>query len=495
MAVEKTKTVYTALDSLPYGDGIPEYESPNIRGVRLPDGVKGSALTRDVLMLAWPSLLELILTQLTSMVDQMMVGHLPGEEGIVALSAVGLAAQPRFLLLLMMIALNTGVTAVIARYRGQQNFEKANQTYEQAMIMNIVLSGIFTLVGLSISKYLIAFMGAGGVTQETLNQADIYLRIQLYGFIPLCMTTTTTASLRGVGDTRMPLFYNSVANIVNVIGNYVLIYGKFGFPKMGVAGASLATIIGQCVACVIAVSVSLSGKRSIKIDLKKKFKFDKAIFSNIVNVGVPATLDQLCLRIGMIIFVRTVAGLGEVAYATHNVLMSILGMTFMMGNAFSTASTTMMGQSLGKRRVDMAALYMRYTRKIGRYASIALGIALIFLRVPVIAMYNNTPEVINTGKQIIVLMACIQPIQSDTFIVAGGLRGAGDTRYTAKITAFSMLFLRNVISIFAVSVLDLGLWGAWIAIVLEQFVRAALINRRYFSGKWRDIRMADNKKS
>lgn len=491
MSETKTaKTVQTALDSLPYGDGIPEYENAQIKGVRLPDGVKGRSLMRDVLMIAWPSLLELILTQLTSMVDQMMVGRLPGQEGITALSAVGLATQPRFLLLVMMIALNTGGTAVIARYRGQQNAEKANQTYRQSMILNIMLSGFFTVVGLILSEPLVRFMGAGGITEETIQQAVVYLRIQLIGFIPLCMTTTTTAALRGVGDTRTPLVYNTTANVVNVIGNYLLIYGKLGFPKMGVAGASLATIIGQTAACCMAMYVSVSGKRYIHLNLKN-FRFDKVILSNVVNIGVPAMIDQLCLRVGMILFVRNVAGLGDTLYATHNVLMSILGMTFMMGQAFATASTTLMGQSLGKRRADMAALYMRYVRRLSLIGTSTMGVLLFIFRAQVISLYNNTPEVIATGSQIMLLMALMQPIQGDTFIVAGGLRGAGDTKYTAVVMAITVLCVRNIMGQILIHMLDLALWGAWLSMVIDQVVRALLMTRRYYSGKWREIRLAE----
>ena len=493
MSKEIEKTVHTVLDDLPYGDGIPEYENAEIRGVRLPDGVKGSALMRDVLMIAWPSMLELILTQLTSMVDQMMVGHLPGQEGITALSAVGLAAQPRFLLLVMMIALNTGGTAVIARYRGQQNQAKANQTYRQSMVLNFLLSGFFSIVGIILAEPLVRFMGAGGITQETIEQATVYLRIQMYGFIPLCMTTTTTAALRGVGDTRTPLIYNTVANVVNVIGNYLLIYGKFGFPKMGVAGASLATVIGQCAACGMALYVSLSGKRYIKINLKEKFRFDRVILSNVVGIGAPAMVDQLCMRVGSILFVRTVAGLGDMLYATHNVLMNIMGMTLMLGQAFATSSTTLMGQSLGKRRADMAALYMRYVRRLGIYISVVMGCTLAILRAQVISLYNSTPEVVAVGSQIMFIMAILQPFQTDQFIVAGGLRGAGDTKYTAMVTAVTVLLTRNIVSWFAVNILEMGLWGAWIAIISDQIVRTGLVNARYLSGKWRHIRLAEKR--
>lgn len=489
----KKKVVHTVLDDLPYGDGIPEYENAPIRTVRPPDGVKNSALMKDVFTIAWPSLLELVLTQLTGMVDQMMVGRLPGQEGIAALSAVGLATQPKFLLFTMIVAMNTGATAVIARFRGQQNQQKANNTFTQALLLNFLMSGVFMVLGLVYAEPLIRFMGAGGITQETVDLAVTYLQIQLYGFIPVCLTATVTAALRGVGDTRTPMIYNMVANVVNVIFNYALIYGKLGCPKMGVAGASLATVIGQCVAFLMAVWVILSGRQYLSLNFKEKFSFDKNILKDVVTIGVPSMVEQLFMRAGAIIYVRTVAGLGDVMYATHNVLMSILSMSFMMGQAFATAGTTLMGQSLGKRRSDMAALYMRQCRMLGMYISLAMMVLMVIFRHQLIALYNSSPEVIEMGGQIMLLMAVMQPLQSEQFIVSGGLRGAGDTKYTAMVVAITVLGVRNAVGILMVNVLQWGLWGAWFAMGADQIVRTVLMRRRYFSGKWRSILVASRK--
>ena len=486
MAAEKT--VKTVLDILPYG---PEgQEGKPIRGAKLPEGVKRSALLRDVVLIAWPSLLELILTQLTGMVDQMMVGRLPGQEGIMALSAVGLATQPKFLLMAMIIALNVGSTAVIARFRGQQDAAGATQAYRQSVLLNLLISSAVMVLGYIFAEPLVRFMGAGGISSETISFSVQYLRIQMLGFVPLALTATTTAALRGVADSRTPLMYNTIANVVNVIFNYALIYGKLGFPRMSVAGASLATVIGQCVAFVISGYIMLSGKRYICLSLRGKFTFDRKIMRNVASIGAPSMAEQLFMRAGAIIYVRTVAGLGDTMYATHNVLMNILAMSFMLGQAFGTSGTTLMGQSLGKRRSDMAALYMKECRFLGLIISVILLVAMALLREEFIAMYNSTPEVVRIGGQIMLLMAALQPIQTDQFIVSGGLRGAGDTRYTAAVTAVTVLVFRNVLGLLAVDVLGWGLWGAWIAMGADQCLRSVLMLHRYYSGKWQNIRLS-----
>ncbi len=492
-------TIETAVDLIESGEiSSGELNSP-VRRSPLPSGVTEKRVLRDVVVIALPSLVELVLTQLTGIADQIMVGRLPGREGVLALSAVGLAAQPKFLLMTMIQALNVGATALIARFRGQQDRAKANRVFSQAIALNLMISTVFMLLGIVLAEPLIRFMSGEGKLEETTIKAGVdYFLIQMYGFIPLCVGFTITASLRGIGETKLPLFYNTLANVINLFFNYVMIYGRLGCPKLGVVGASIATVIGQTAAFVIAMAVVFDKKQYINLRIKEKFRFDLPLIRSLASIGVPSMIEQLLLRAGIIIYTRTVAGLGEVMYATHQVLMSVQAMTFMIGQAFANAATTLMGQSLGKRRYDMAAVYMRRTRMIGILSGVLLGALAILLRRELIAVFNDTPEVIETGAGILFLLAFSQPFQSDQFIVSGGLRGAGDTRYTAVVIAVTVLGVRSGLGLLAVKVFDWGLWGAWIALMADQLLRSALMALRYRSGKWKKtaaIRFASADKS
>ena len=481
------RTVRVVLDDLPYGQPSEQEINGPIGRIRIPEGVRKDRIYRDIILIAWPSLVELVLTQLTSIADQIMVGRLPGQEGINALAAVGLAAQPKFLLMTMIQALNVGATAMIARFRGQQNRERSNLVFKHAMILNLFMSLLFMVLGLFFCEQLIRFMGGSGISEETLKLGDDYLRIQLYGFIPLCLAITVTAALRGIGDTRTPMIYNTIANVVNLLFNYIMIYGHFGVPKMGVAGASWATIIGQTVAFGIAMWVSFGKKHYVYLDFKEKFRFDTDLMGRVVGIGIPSMLEQLFMRAGIIIYTRQVTGLGDLIYATHQVCMSIQSMSFMMGQAFANAATTLMGQSIGKRRYDMSAVYMRLTRNLGIAASFVLMALMVFFNEEIIGLFKDSAEVIALGAPILILLAASQPFQADQFIVSGGLRGAGDTRYTAIVTAITVLGVRSLVCIALISVFHLGLWGAWIALVADQCMRTVLMGMRYHSGKWKQI--------
>ncbi len=482
---DTTRTVKTVLDSLPYGT----YEDPAANGrVRfrpLPEGVGTRSLLRDAVMIAWPSFIELVLSQLTGMADQIMVGRLPGEEGIMALSAVGLSSQPKFMLMTMMIALNVGATAMIARFRGQQNREKANQAFRMALLMNLSLSILFMVIGIIWDRPLIRIIAGSGITDETFAMAVDYYRIQMIGFVPLCLTFMITASLRGIGDTVTPLIYNTAANVINLFFNYVMIYGHFGCPKMGVIGASWATVIGQTCAFAMAAWAVLNKKHYIYLDFKEKFSFDAGILKSIVSIGIPSMIEQVFMRIGIILYTRQVAGLGDTLYATHQIAMSIQAMSFMVGQAFGTSSTTLTGQCIGKRRYDMAEHYMRTIRMLGLVVSIGLMLALTFFNRQLIGLYNTNAEVIAIGGQILLFLAVVQPFQTDQFIASGGLRAAGDTVYTAGVIFVTTLGVRPLLCWVLVNVAGLSLYGAWIALAVDQTVRSLMMMIRYGRGGWK----------
>ncbi|GAA6514954.1 MATE family efflux transporter [Merdimmobilis hominis] len=447
----------------------------------IPEGYTSRQLYNDVIQIAWPSCVELLLTQLASMVDLMMVGQL----GAWALTSVGLSTQPKFLVMTMFMALNVGATAMVARFKGAGDQENANVILRQALVLSLILSTIAAVVGYIFAPQLIQFMGS--TEEATLIGGTQYLRIQMIGIPAVALTSVVTATMRGIGNSRIAMIYNIIANVVNVIFNYLLIGGNLGFPRLEVVGASLATILGQFVAFGIAVYMILRPKSYLRIKRGDSFKFDLPMIKRIVNVGIPAMIEQLLMRAGMIIFSKTVAGLGTVAFATHQVCMNIQALSFMNGQAFATSATSLMGQSLGKKRPDLAQAYCHRARRLGMMVSLFLGVVFFFFGGPIVALYNDDPMIVAEGAKMLMIVAITQPLQSSQFILAGALRGAGDTRATAYITFLTVLVVRPLLAIFLINSMNMGLLGAWVAIAVDQLIRSTLVLFRFNSGKWKKI--------
>lgn len=486
--MKTNERLQTTLDHLPYGD-IDVSGDLKVTN-KIPEGVKSKELYQDIIRIAWPSFVELLLTQLASMVDLMMVGSMGGTShpkiGTLALAAVGLTTQPKFLLMGAFIAMNTGITALVARNKGTNDAKQANLVVRQGLMFTFCITIILSILGVVFARPMVIFMGSteGLVTKW----ATQYLQIQMAGFLTMALTSTVTAALRAVGDSKTCMIYNLIANAINVVFNWLLIYGNCGFPEWGVAGASLATVIGQFVAFIIAFAVLIRGNGFLKLEFKLGFMPDKNVLGNIINIGLPAMAEQLLMRAGMIIFAKTVASLGTTPYATHQVCMNIQALSFMTGQAFAVSATSLMGQSLGKRRVDMAQAYCSRTRSVGFAFSLLLAVVFVFFGSQIVSLYNSDAEIIKMGGKIMLFVAFLQPFQSSQFIIAGGLRGAGDTKTTAAITFITVLLVRPLVAIIMVR-LGFGLYGAWFAMACDQILRSALVLGRYQIGKWKLIKL------
>ena len=475
------KHIDMALDLVEDGNDV---HIDHITKNQLPNNITSKMLYKDIVNIAWPSVLEMTLTQLASMVDLMMVGQL----GPWALSAVGLTLQPKFLLMIMFMSMNVGATSMVARYKGAGNQEKANLILRQALLLTITFSIIASVIGYIFSEPLVKFMGA--TDSETLTGGTNYLKIQMVGFTFMALTTTITATLRGVGDSRTAMIYNLTANVVNVIFNYLLIEGNFGFPRMEVAGASLATIIGQLVAFLYAFSYITKGNQYLHLRFRDGFKPDIASLKQIFSIGIPAMIEQLVMRIGIIIYSKTIATLGTIAFAAHQVCMNIQSISFMNGQGFAVSATSLTGQSLGKNRSDMAHAYVMRTRRIGMIVSIIMGTIFVIWGGKIVSLYSDDATVIANGARIMMLVGLSQPFQSSQFILAGALRGAGDTKATAIITFITVLIVRPGLAIILINYMHLGLVGAWVAFVADQLLRSLFVLLRYNTGKWKNIKIS-----
>jgi len=438
-----------------------------------------------IVSLAWPALVENIFTSIMSMVSMMMVGRLANSAQ--AIAAVGLVTQPRFIMLSIFMAMNIGTTAIIARCKGANDPDSANNALRQALILTAGFTFVLCGLMLAFNEYIIRFI-AGNMDEETIQLGIDYMRIQIWGFPTMSLTFAMNAALRGAGNTRATLFNTSAANVANVLFSFLLIYGHFGFPRMEVSGASLAVVIGQTVGLMSATFVLLQGKQYIKIR-PRGWKIDFTMIKRIWNIGLPALFEQVVMRVGMLWFAVIVAGLGTIQFAAHMVAMNTQMLSFTTGMAFGTAATTLVGQSLGRERPDLAQQYVRMTNNLGIIVSTIIAVMLFVFSRPLTALYTNELEVMNLASQMIMIVALSNPISNARFVYVASLRGAGDAKFTLVITFIGILVARPAIALMLVNIFNLGLHGVWIALVSDSVICYFLAYFRYKGGKWTKIKV------
>ncbi|HWR12378.1 MAG TPA: MATE family efflux transporter [Rectinemataceae bacterium] len=452
--------------------------------------MKISPLYRTVLTLAAPAVVELVLTSATSLADTIMVGKL----GAYAISAVGLTSQPRFIMLATFIALNVGTTALVARFKGQGNKGDAELVTTQSIILAFFIAILLSVFGTVFARPMVRFMGAG---PDTVEAATSYFRILMLGFVPTVLPIAISALLRGVGDTRISMKYNLTANLVNIFFNYLLIYGKFGFPRLEVAGAAIATVIGNTAGCGMAFWAILGtpfrkpGKAAsefIELHFTRKncvpnFPMLKRLF----KIGLPSAAEQLALRVGLLLYTLTITALGTKVFAAHQIALAILNLSFVVGQAFGIAATSLTGQALGRGDPEGARTASVACQKMGALIAAFFGLCMIVFRVQLVRLFSDDPEIIILGASVMMLSGLIQPFLASFQIYAGALRGAGDSLYPAISMAIGILCIRPGLAYLLINVFSMGLFGAWLALVVDQMARFVFIAIRYRKGKWIDI--------
>ncbi len=437
---------------------------------------------KDIFKIALPCMLELMLIQLTGQIDLMMVGDL----GTTAISAVGVAGQPIMILSMLFTALNVGTTAIVSRYRGAGDYKNANNALRHAILLNIVAGMLMGVLGYFFAEPLVRLTGA--TDGEMLDLAVGYLRFRIIGLVPEGAKAAITASLRAVGNSRSALFYNTTANCVNVLFNYLLIFGKWFFPEMGVDGAALATSIAQITADVISVAIIIKGKSGLKLSYKG-FRLSRNILSNIVKVGLPSMMEQLIFRAGILIYTRMAVSLGEISYAGHQILLNIVSVTTIVGQAVGMTTAPLTGQCLGRKEPERAKQYNRcaFWMLFGMY--VVCGIMYFFFGTTVMRLYVDDMRVIEAATGAMKLIGLYMPVFAVHQTFVGALQGAGDTKPVAIIMMCTVLFLRPVLAYIGKDVLSLGLMGLHIATCIEQCLRSALTFIRYSTGKWKTIKL------
>lgn len=440
------------------------------------------ALRKQILTLAFPVLIEQTLITLVSMADMIMVGRL----GPWAITSVGLSNQPTFVAMSVFMALNVGATALVARFVGAGEKKEASRVACQALMIATIMGIVLGLIGYAYAREILLFMGA---EDDVIGPGTDYFRMICMGLPAAAVMISLTAALRGTGDTTTPMTVNILANLVNVVGNYLLIYGHFGFPRLEVKGAALATTLSRFVACTYMLYHIAKGDKNIQISRGDSFRFDLKIIKRILNVGIPAALEQAVMRSGQMTFARIVSSFGTITYAAHQIAINIEGFSFTPGTAFQIAATTLVGQSLGAKDPDKAERVGWETAKIGALTGVATFLIYWFSGKYFAHLYTDDLTVIGLASGALKIIALVQPFMLTNFILSGGLRGAGDTKWTLYITMAGFWGLRvGAAYLFAIK-MSMGLYGAWIGMALDMVGRCTLTFLRFRAGGWKHIRV------
>ncbi|MDV5121064.1 MAG: MATE family efflux transporter, partial [Candidatus Scalindua sp.] len=325
--------------------------------------------------------------------------------------------------------------------------------------------------------------------EEVVALGSSYLKIVLGFFIFRLIVLTGTSIFRGAGDTLTPMIITLIMNCVNILFNWLLIFGIWIFPRMEVVGAAWATSIAYTVGAVLIFYKLLSRKSILTISFRNIIAVNKSIIKRILRVSLPATLDASLTQMGYLFFIKIIAMLGTVALAAHQIAIRIEALSFMLGFALAVATATIVGQSLGAGKPELARLSMRKNCQIalammGFFAFIFLAFAK-----PMAMVFHPEQDVLALAAYCVMIAALEQPALAIYMVYSGGLRGAGDTLSPMIITIVGTLcFHLPVAYVFGI-VLEWGLPGIWFGAALGWILRAIAVYILFRRGRWRRIKV------
>ena len=448
----------------------------------LPQKIIGSTdneAYRRVLTLAWPAVGEQLLNMAIGLVDTFLVGHLGAE----AVAAVGLANQAVLLATVFFASVAVGVTALVARHIGAREPDQARVILHQGYLIGAVV-GLFTMaLGFSLA---VPTMQVLQSPPEVIEYGATYLRIVSLTFLLASWMFIGNAALRGSGDTRTPMLVMLAVNVVNIVVAAVTIYGLGPIPPLGVAGSALGAAAGRGAGGLAVTFVLLRGRGSLRLKLSQLVP-DLVQLKRILNIGLPAGVEQLFMRLGFMTFTMTVAALGTKAFAAHQLALQGESISYMPGFGFAAAATTLTGQGLGARDPQRAKSDAQLAQRLAVLSMCIMGVVFFTFAPQIIGLFIQDPEVIALGVWPLRLVAFSQPMLATSMVLSGALRGAGDTRSTLVITSGGLWLVRVPLALWLAP--WHGLIGAWIAMGVDLNLRGLACWLRFRSGRWAQVQV------
>jgi putative MATE family efflux protein len=425
-----------------------------------------------IFQFAAPMLLGNIFQQLFSVIDAIVVGNYIGKE---ALAAVGASFPIIFMMVSLIIGLVMGTTVVIAQYFGAKDFVRVKRAIDTMYIYSAGAGVITTVAGLLLAEPMLRLLG---LPEEIMPQAVLYLRIYFGGIIIFFGYNGTSAVLRGLGDSKTPLYFLIIATVANII--LVLLF--VGVFKWGIAGAAYATLLANGIAFGLAIYWLNKTHKLIRIAISG-LHFDREIFIQSIRIGLPTGIQQTFVALGNLAIMGIVNTFGTNVIAGFSVASRLDSLAMIPAMSFSQALSTFVGQNIGANKVSRIKKGLRSTVKMSGAITIATTLIIVLWGHVIMSLFTKDAEVIRLGDQYLTIVSIFYILFTLMFIYTGIMRGAGDTLIPMFFTLISLWLIRIPLAYFLAH--RIGVTGIWWAIPTGWLIGLTLAFLYYKTGRWK----------
>lgn len=414
-----------------------------------------------IILFAIPLMLSGILQLLFNAADIIVVGRFAGSQ---SLAAVGSTSSLINLLVNVFIGLSVGANVLVARYYGAHSYKDLEETVHTAMLVAVVSGTVLIAVGVGLARPLLELMGT---PEDVLPLASLYMRIFFVGMPASLVYNFGSAILRGVGDTRRPLYFLLLAGIINVVLNliFVIVF------SMGVAGVALATVVSQCVSAVLIVQCLIRSDGFYRLNLKR-LRVVKSKLSEIVTIGFPAGLQGAIFSVSNVLIQSSINSFGSIAMAGNTASSNIEGFIYTSMNAVYQTALSFTSQNYGAKQFKRMTRILLYCLGLVTVVGVVMGYGAVFAGTTLLSFYSPDPEVIRYGMYRLTLIGTTYFVCGWMDTMVGGLRGMGCSVIPMFVSLTGACALR-VVWIYTVFAMDRSLETLYLSYPVSWAITAA----------------------
>lgn len=389
-------------------------------------------LKNQMIHIALPIMLQNLILSLINLSDVFMIGRV----GEIEIAAVGLSNQIQFLFVLFCMGINNAGSIFIAQYFGRGENKKIKTVLAISLTVSVILASIFSLLAFFMPETLMKMYTKD---VRVITSAVPYLKIIAISYVFTAFTIVYSTLLRSMGNTKMAMYASFVTLLVNVVLNYLLIFGNFGFPKLGVAGAALATAIARLFELLTIIIVSKKKKYDISLKPEHYLTITRDFISNFFKTGLPVIGSHVVWSLGTTVLFMIYARVGTEAVTAMNISGSFAGIAFIAIVGIGSAVGVIVGQEIGKGNFDNSYKLSKEMLKINGILGLTVGFIIFISAEFLVSFYNIPPEIKKISANIIRVLAVFFPIKALNFTnMVGILRAGGDTKRIMIIDILAM---------------------------------------------------------
>ncbi|APT49086.1 transporter [Bacillus safensis] len=432
--------------------------------------------------LTWPIFIEISLYMLMGSADTLMLSQYSDN----SVAAVGVSNQLLNLLIVMFSFITTGTTIVIAQLLGADRKQEATQVAYVSLGTNFLISFFISLLMFMLAVPILNMMG---LSSELMPDAAVFLQIVgLLSFIQ-ALIMTYSAILKSYGYTRDTMYVTIGMNLLNVAGNYLVIFGPFGFPVLGVMGVAFSTSLARLIG-LMAMILIVRRRIGLRFSLKSMFHIQRTHLKRLLKIGIPSAGEQLSYNGSQMIITLFITFMGTQALAAKVYTQNLMMFIMLFGAAISQGTQILIGRHIGAKEFDAA--YRRCMKSL--YWAIAISLlsstALSLSSTHLLTFFTSNHEIIQIAATLLLLTIILEPGRSFNMVIINSLRAAGDAKFPVYMAMISMWGIGLPIAYLLGIQFEMGLIGVWISFIVDEWVRGIFMYRRWRSRVWTEYRFS-----